>query len=1186
MAKFTKQTLLSKYRSDYPDNKMDDNKLFYEILKNNPKIKNYVSDYKEEASEAFADYLPDVIKEGYNRSLTGQADELLSGKKRFDMSKWNPGVIEDISATAASLLMPTDGYAIGTAAKAGGTAFKLIYNGLVRSGVGKKIAGKAVKQAVTRVGAGAGAFSTYSGLGSALRQQIDTGDINIDEVASQTLKGGLAGAITGGVGGVLTAKGASSLTKVAAETGALGTVSPLLEGRAPTPDDYFHTAGVILGVKGGQKLFSSPKQIKELFQQTDKQKFKYTKEQADLIATGKVKDDMNIALSREEWVSPQLRKDKIKSFNRVRITNSTSKSYTVQDLNTNKFTNLDKNSFHKLFTRTNKDLAPENLRTTKEKEVRDYETKLGMSEGRRLGARRKFWKPDSELQKGEGSRLKSASDTNLFEYRQKLKEEYNIVELSNQLQKEGFEVSIPRKNFIDNYFPEKIAKVFEYLKGPDRLFEDPVAIKYKEMAEQKFSKQQEFLSSFVNQALELGLGSNPSRRKLKELGFNKKSTYRENLNDYYENMSNQKESGRLLEWNSAFNKMYKSSVESGLDAKGHLGDSYLPKQSKREIAEILFNDVQLASSKMVGASNLFDSFTNTGRWIKENPEAAANLENIIKRHSFSPQFNRVLSMNKGAGPNNLLKTFVDIGRTSFNDLYSVNGNIEKSRGKDILMPKEYYERNFKTLFFNYANGVAKRNAEVQVFGRKGEKFNAIKKAVQSTGSNKDVDLMTEVHNHVVGSIHKNPAYNLSPKGKKLAESVMAWETSTKIALGTATIPNMSQFMISSALDAGYLRFFRGVISLADPNVRKAIKKSGATEFDMLNDLLGTQSRTTAGAKIADGLSTLSFFKGINKINQYTSAATARIFMKDLHKISRTSKIETRRDWAKNKLERMGIDYKKSLSEKVISSGTNKYARDMNLQKDILQDPLIMNNPRYQWLFQFKRFGLRQAKLIDNVLREDLKKGNVMSVLRLGIAGYFGGTGVSIAKKYFKEFLSGEPSFDTKADLPEDFEDLVQGLSAVGALGMVGDLVSSAFSVGEKPSDALKFLVTPAVMSSADNIIKFYQRLESDAQTYGSDMVRRMPSRVSSLFGTVPSELMKRIYEPQGLGDERLEGRKAFAVKRINKYLDKNMFDKAIKMAELWNKTNPQNPISPRSISMGGVMRRMMEREKKKLKNRL
>ena len=47
-----------------------------------------------------------------------------------------------------------------------------------------------------------------------------------------------------------------------------------------------------------------------------------------------------------------------------------------------------------------------------------------------------------------------------------------------------------------------------------------------------------------------------------------------------------------------------------------------------------------------------------------------------------------------------------------------------------------------------------------------------------------------------------------------------------------------------------------------------------------------------------------------------------------------------------------------------------------------------------------------------------------------------------------------------------------------------------------------------------------------------------------------------------------------------------MFDKAIKMAELWNKTNPRSPISPRSISMSGVMRRMMEREKKKLKNKL
>jgi hypothetical protein len=70
---------------------------------------------------------------------------------------------------------------------------------------------------------------------------------------------------------------------------------------------------------------------------------------------------------------------------------------------------------------------------------------------------------------------------------------------------------------------------------------------------------------------------------------------------------------------------------------------------------------------------------------------------------------------------------------------------------------------------------------------------------------------------------------------------MAWETSSKIALGTATIPNVSQFMISSALDAGYLRFFRGIISLADPKTREFIKRSGATEYSMLTELLGTSA---------------------------------------------------------------------------------------------------------------------------------------------------------------------------------------------------------------------------------------------------------------------------------------------------------------------------------------------------------
>ena len=37
---------------------------------------------------------------------------------------------------------------------------------------------------------------------------------------------------------------------------------------------------------------------------------------------------------------------------------------------------------------------------------------------------------------------------------------------------------------------------------------------------------------------------------------------------------------------------------------------------------------------------------------------------------------------------------------------------------------------------------------------------------------------------------------------------MAFEMGTKIALGTATIPNLSQFAISTALEAGYIQDFQ------------------------------------------------------------------------------------------------------------------------------------------------------------------------------------------------------------------------------------------------------------------------------------------------------------------------------------------------------------------------------------------
>jgi hypothetical protein len=56
------------------------------------------------------------------------------GRKRFDMSNYNPGVIEDIASSAVSLLVPTDWLALGPASKVFGTAGKVLFKGFAGAG--------------------------------------------------------------------------------------------------------------------------------------------------------------------------------------------------------------------------------------------------------------------------------------------------------------------------------------------------------------------------------------------------------------------------------------------------------------------------------------------------------------------------------------------------------------------------------------------------------------------------------------------------------------------------------------------------------------------------------------------------------------------------------------------------------------------------------------------------------------------------------------------------------------------------------------------------------------------------------------------------------------------------------------------------------------------------------------------
>jgi len=197
--------------------------------------------------------LPRFIQEGYNRSLTGLADQIVNDKKRFDLSGYEPSTLEDIAATVASFLMPLDALTFissgGVASIPARALAKKTVAQLVKSGVKSSVAKRVANQGVTRAIQGAGALGTFSGAESALSQQAELGEVDVGEDGKAALRGTIIGATAGGAGGAAAGRGLPKVVQIGAEIAAFGTVGPATEGRLPTTQDYLHGAGVILGLR-------------------------------------------------------------------------------------------------------------------------------------------------------------------------------------------------------------------------------------------------------------------------------------------------------------------------------------------------------------------------------------------------------------------------------------------------------------------------------------------------------------------------------------------------------------------------------------------------------------------------------------------------------------------------------------------------------------------------------------------------------------------------------------------------------------------------------------------------------------------------------------------------------------------------------------------------------------------------
>ena len=1090
-------------------------------------------------------WLPDFIKDGYNNSITGMARELAIGKKPFDIEKYDPKILSDIGSSLVSFLMPADlaatvvgggigGLAVKAAAKRAGT---MATKQLLRSGVSKNSTRAIVNNGVNRVVTGATGFGTYSGIASALSQEIQKGQIDYSQVLTDTGKGALLGAVTGGIGARADIKGTSKAVKTLQEGTAFGVISPVLEGRAPTPQDFVYSVGTVMGLGTAAAGLSLASRKIGL---TERPKISLERKKELEVLTDRLASDLvEQELKMQKGTTLYKRKDNpldIVTIKSVNVGKDNVKRFNLVNKENKSKSTLTSENFRKLYTTS----EPRDLLLDK---YRLYEVESGFTKDQIQTQRR--YAVDDKI-KGN-IKLSDMDNIQLSSYAKGITANYRIREYKNKYLDLA---DLPQKTFIEHVLPPALAKTLVPAKKRAKALQSRVIIDGIEKADIATKLTFEKYQNRIDKAL----------RTFSDKDLNRVANTMEKRGS-----AEQKVSLAAKELRGIYNDMYNYAQSKGIKVAQYRED-YFPQMIKRSVSETINNDFMSMVSKR--GQLLDEGYSETT--IKE-------LNKFIRK-SIDTQFSKESKnvMNYVMRKNNLtpVKAYQQLQNELFVQQLSPFGNLEKKRR--LNLPEEILERDALKVSTAYNMKLARRVEIASLFGRKGERAQSLLKEIAEK-SPSESRAMNTIWQSFTGQIESDPFKNYSPTGKKIAENVMAFEMGTKIALGTATIPNLSQFAISTAVEAGYFRTFRSAFKLLNKDYRKKLEATGSTYHNALDVLLGTnlELRSADGIKrsikeavknpknsllnISNALATLSGFKGVNYFNNLLAASTAEMFIKDLHKIANTSSIKVRKNWAITNLKRFDIDPSKTLSAEKLSAGMFKFARDSQLQKNILSDPIFFNEPKWRPFIIFKRFGYKQVNYITEVLSREFKAGNVTAPIRLGLGGVAGGYTVNKFREIYLEKLTGEKSF---SENKEGMDFITDSMLSVGAFGVFGDIIG-----GEDLVSKLAWTFTPVVASDIDKLYDGLVALQKNLDTFGVGEIalRRSLKPIAPIFGSVPSRLISKLQTPQQKIDTINQRKSRVVSNQIELLLD-GKSNQVIANIREWNKKFPEFIITGDDIN--------------------
>ena len=1160
------------------------------------------------------DWLPDWVKQGYNQSIEGMAQQVWRGEPVFTLDQdYDPNMMEDIGATIISFLTPTDLASLALGGGLGTAAIKKIaVNKIVKAGGRKGLAKIAVEQAYpkavnqlrNRAVTGGTGLGFYSGLQSALGQQVTDEDISFTRTLKDATIGAALGAGTGGLGvvtkGAALARGFKPLPATAIEKGAeafaFGTAGPLLEGELPSVESYIHAAGVIGGLSLSravqQKMFT-PKvrqvegaELESVYRESAKARIeRLTPEKLQKEVWTDGKQDVNIMI---DWVNTQ-RNEAMLSLRKVNPDGTTGEALPPM-AKKDFFKSPNEGGFR---LKTTKDGT--NVDLTIQRRTFQLAEKLGLVKDGQL-------KMMVDMEIGEGAPTKPSAkrkgeiSTNYqllkdnYEARQRiLRKVEKRKAVEDEIKRFG-EMGVPiyeasGSSLFKKVLPGAVYDVLVGLKPLGRRVKDPryqpifndVKKDYFTMDGRQGTLFQQLIYSLKDAEYITRDG-----KTIKGLHKLKSKKIREQLAEDLRS-SDEGAQRRVASYRAALDKAIDIAKQSGIEVAPY-EQNYFPRKIKRKLLNLLRDDIEkfgnYDSRAMSWELNQKTGFEDNLRKALRSgglaPETMDAIESI--RQKMSKKLNREVTNSEA---------FERLSNEVFSEIVVVNKNIEMARKAETL-PEMFFEQDAGLVLTDYMAQLAKRVAFVETAGKDGSKVYDKIKTLRDMGGRNEAELLYKAINSFTGTIELDKKYNWSPKTKGILNDLVNFQVATKIGLGFATIPNLTQPFISSVLKAGYAPFFKGTYKMiTDKKYRKDIKEyAGSGSLELHQMIAGFNPAETGWTSwMADKITRASGFQGINRINKLVSAYTGYEAALKWQRIAKTTKVKARKDWATSNLKAMGVtDVNKKLTQKNMSRAMYEFSRDTQLQKNVFREPAIFNDPRMQPFVLFKRFGYRQAEWIHRELKKEvIDNKNAAFALRLGVAGMAGGTFVQWAKRGLSDFLAGEDVYDENYKIGVEGEeyglnDFIDAMASVGGFGIVSDIVAS-----ESKWRALEFAAKPAIAQDANKAYQTLQKLVTDMDTFGPDWVvgQRAIRNVAPVFCTVGRRVLSR-FETEGQRKNYVKFRLTKVRPRILDYMIDGNDRMAQRLIREWNNSFPERPIMYDDIDVDAINERLMSKYKKEM----